>query len=521
MLIDARSVPDGDTLDTDVAIVGAGPAGLTVANALLGSGVKLCVLEAGDGDQPRSRRGVAGESIGMSYYPLADSRAEGLGGTSVTWPLEEGWRARPLDPIDFQKRPGIEHSGWPFGRDELETFYPRAQQLCHLGPYSYDPSTWERENARRLPIDGARVETTIFQLGSTTFAEDAKALGRRDDVRLLFNAKVVALSSSSDGRRVNHIVVRHRDGRSFRIAPRFTVLACGGIENARLLLLSRSEHAKGLGNEHDLVGRFFMERLSTRTGFFATTDAVVARQAALYDSRVVDGARVQGTLRITDAVLRAERLQNCTFFVLARSRAFASEAVRSLATLVKGRSRRPRPPQQLRHMRNIAVHGDDLVRLVLRRPGQPVLVLRAQAEQAPNSSSRISLGRQRDEFGLPRARLDWRTTEADRRSIRRCQEIVSAELTRAGLAPVELLLGDEDPPAMFEGNHHHMGTTRMHDEPRHGVVDGHGRLHGMANLYIAGSSVFPTVGCSNPTLTIVALALRLARHLQFRLERKQ
>jgi choline dehydrogenase-like flavoprotein len=178
----------------------------------------------------------------------------------------------------------------------------------------------------------------------------------------------------------------------------------------------------------------------------------------------------------------------------------------------------------LGHLRNVAVGVGDLAafgRDRLRRPddARSVLVMRAQAEQAPNPDSRVTLGTRRDRFGLPVARLDWRPAASDRASIRASQEAVDAALRAAELGHVELMLGDEHPPALLEGNFHHLGATRMHLDPAKGVVDADCRVHGVGNLYIAGSSVFPTYGCSNPTLTVVALALRLADHLKKELGR--
>jgi choline dehydrogenase-like flavoprotein len=126
----------------------------------------------------------------------------------------------------------------------------------------------------------------------------------------------------------------------------------------------------------------------------------------------------------------------------------------------------------------------------------------------------VTLGTRRDRFGLPVARVDWRPAPSDRASIRASQKAVDTALRAAGLGHVEFMLGDEHPPMLLEGNFHHLGTTRMHTDPARGVVDADCRVHGVRNLYVAGSSVFPTYGCSNPTLTVVALALRLADHLK-------
>jgi choline dehydrogenase-like flavoprotein len=295
------------------------------------------------------------------------------------------------------------------------------------------------------------------------------------------------------------------------------VLAAGGIENPRLLLLSTSTHRRGLGNQRDLVGRFFAERMSARSGYLVASPELLQR-TGFYQVHAARGFHVQGALRVTDAVQRRRQLLNCAFFLLPRDASMTAEAVRSLATLVKGLSRRPLPEAPLAHLRNLATGPGDLAALAVdrarRHDGRKVLVLRFQAEQAPNPESRVTLAARRDPLGLPVPRLDWRMAASDRASVRASQELVSGALQAAGLGRVELLLGDERPPALIEGNYHHLGTTRMHPDPSQGVTDADCRVHGVRNLFVAGSSLFPTYGCSNPTLTIVALALRLADHLK-------
>jgi choline dehydrogenase-like flavoprotein len=135
-------------------------------------------------------------------------------------------------------------------------------------------------------------------------------------------------------------------------------------------------------------------------------------------------------------------------------------------------------------------------------------------EQAPNPESRVTLMEARDRFGLRRAQLDWRLTELDARSVRRTAEIAADALGGALAGRAQLLVSEADPWPETTGRSHHMGTTRMHADPRRGVVDADCRVHGLANLWIAGSSVFPTCGYANPTLTLVALAHRLADRLQ-------
>jgi choline dehydrogenase-like flavoprotein len=524
VLSDARELATDQQVEGDVCIVGAGPAGISVARELIGNGARVWLLESGGRDvERRAQRLNRGQSVGYPIHLPHQSRVRAFGGTTRHWfaPGDESWAARPLDPVDFEVRPGVRYSGWPFDRAHLDPYYAHAQALCQLGPFDYDPGHWtDPARTPPLPLPSGTVETTLFQHGTVDFDGYYQELVRAPNVTLLLHASVVDLGTGEDPGQVDRVEVRREDGSRCFVRARLVVLAAGGIENPRLLLLSRQVHRRGLGNDRDLVGRFFAERLSARTGFIVPAIPDLTGQASFYDvHEAAAGVRVQGALRLRDAVQRERQLLNCAFFLGNRSLSMTAEAVRSVATLGKARRRRPLPVGVLGHLRNIATGLGDLSTFAndrLRRPdgAHSVLILRAQAEQAPNPDSRVTLGARPDRFGLPVARVDWQPTSSDRASIRASQEAVDTVLSAAGLGHVEFMLGDEHPPALLEGNFHHLGATRMHTDPAKGVVDADCRVHGLRNLYVAGSSVFPTYGCSNPTLTVVALALRLADHLK-------
>jgi choline dehydrogenase-like flavoprotein len=524
VLSDARELASDQQVEVDVCIIGAGPAGITVARELIGNGAQVWLLESGGRDvEGGAQRLNRGQSVGYPIHRPHLSRVRAFGGTSRHWmrPGDESWAARPLDPIDFEARPGIRHSGWPFDRAHLDPYYAQAQSVCRLGPFDYDPGRWaDRERRPPLPLLSGPVETTVFQHGTADFDGYHQELVRAPNVTLLLHASVVELTTGEDPGRVDRVELRREDGSRCFVRARWVVLAAGGIENPRLLLLSRQVHPNGLGNDRDLVGRFFAERMSARTGYIVPASAELIGRAGLYPiHEAAPGVRVQGALRVRDAAQRERQLLNCAFFLPTRNRSMTAEAVRSAATLVKARYRRPLPAGMVGHLRNVATGLGDLgayARARLRRPDPAggVLILRAQGEQAPNPDSRVTLGSRRDRFGLPVVRVAWRPTPADCASIRASQEVIDEALRAAGLGHVELMLGDEHPPALLEGNFHHLGATRMHTDPSLGVVDADCRVHGARNLYVAGSSVFPTYGRSNPTLTVVALALRLADHLK-------
>jgi choline dehydrogenase-like flavoprotein len=524
VLTDARELAGGGEAEVDVCIVGAGPAGISIAREMIGNGARVWLLDSGGKDvERRAQRLSRGESVGYPIHRLHQSRVRAFGGTTRHWtaPRDETWAARPLDPIDFEVRPGIRHSGWPFDRARLEPYYAAAQAVCRLGPFEYDPDHWsDRTRTPPIPLASGPVETTLFHHGTAGFEGHYHELVRASNVTLLLHASVVDLVIGEDPGLVDRIELRRDDASRCFVRARLVVLAAGGIENPRLLLLSRRVHRLGLGNDRDLVGRFFAERLSARTGHIVAAGPGLGGAADLYEVHAAaSGVHVQGALRVRDEVQRERELLNCAFFVMSRNPSLTAEAVRSAATLVKARKRRPLLAETVGHMRNIATGLGDLGAFALDRvrrpdPARRILALRAQAEQAPNPESRVTLGSRRDRFGQPVARVDWRPAASDRDSIRASQEIVDGAVRAAGLGHIELMLGDEDPPALLEGNFHHLGTTRMHRDPGQGVVDPDCRVHGVRNLYVAGSSVFPTYGCSNPTLTVVALALRLADHLK-------
>jgi choline dehydrogenase-like flavoprotein len=528
MFVDGRTVPSGAELDADVCIVGAGPAGIAVALQLMAASVRVVVLESG-GIAPEvlAKHLDRGESVGYQYHNLMFTRARAFGGTSSRWHLhsrrDPGWMARPLDPVDFEARPSIPDSGWPFAAAHMEPYYHRAHAMSDLGPDTYETSDWERPAMRRLPLPEDRVVTSIAQLGMTSFVRYRDAFATASTVTVIYHSTVVEIQSTGEPALISLVRVAVGPDRLFSVAARYVVLAAGGIENPRLLLISHGHHPSGLGNGHDLVGRYFMDHPSGRLGLLRPTRATLLDETRLYDNHPEGNVLVQGILTLNADVVRREGLRNAGFFILPRTEAYASEGVRSVRALMVSVYRRPRRGSTTRHLRNVAKDflpiAETAVGAALRSSRSPsLLVVRTQAEQAPDPASRITLSSERDRFGTRRVALDWRISDDDIASIRRSEDILDEELRKAGLGHIERKLGEEDPPVVFEGHHHHLGTTRMHGDPRGGVVDADGRVHGTRNLYVTGTSVFPTGGYINPTLSVVALGIRLGDHLRRAIE---
>ena len=510
MHIDARTLPNGSVLEGDLCIVGAGAAGISIALEWIGSRRKVLLLEGGGLEYEAAMQDLyRGESVGLPYYPLQAARLHYFGGTTGHW---AGF-CSTLDPIDFEKREWVPHSGWPIRREELDPFYARAQPLLELGPYEYDAGNWQRRERTLVPLalDPRVMWTKMWQFSPPTRfgARYRGTVIGAPNVHLYTHANVCELEANESLRAVEGLRIRTLDGKEHRARARYYVVACCSIQNARLLLASNRQTPTGLGNAHDLVGRFFMEHIEIPSGHLALAPSH-AVNTKLYAFEFGQ-TKARGELALSAVVQREQRILNGTVSLEPGAPDEVAQSTFQWGT-----------PDRLTAMRERDVRG---------KAGPPpglseapptksprFFHLMTRQEQAPNPDSRVMLSAERDALGMPRAKLNWRLTELDRRSFRVFYEVMGRELGRSGVGRVQMLdwvtREDETWPSSLSGGWHHMGTTRMHENPRFGVVDANCRVHGMGNLYTAGASVYPTGGAANPTLTLVALSLRLSDRLK-------
>jgi choline dehydrogenase-like flavoprotein len=442
-----------------------------------------------------------------------------LGGATRLW----AGQCVPLDEEDFERRDWVPGSGWPIGPADLAPHYRAAERLLHIeravydernwNPFRLDPPRWDPGRLRhRFTIWPRRVD-----MGRLT----RRRLARSANVRVLLGATAVRLDADAAGRTVQAAELRAFPDRSGRVTARAFVLASGGIENARLLLLS------DLGNEHDLVGRYFQEHPNSFAAEIATRDArwLQDRYALLYRR----GRRYLARCTLSPQVQREEAVLNaCAMLVFLHGESSAAHTAKEFVRAARERRLPDRLPARLG---NLARDAPALGRLAFRRyvrgrsPDAPPerTVLHVFSEQAPNRDSRVTLGAERDALGARVAQVDWRMTELEGRTVGVMARVAAEEFERLGLGRVELHDWMRDEPGTrtraLRDAYHHMGTTRMAKSPGDGVVDPDCRVHGASNLYVAGTSVFPTSSWANPTFTAIALSLRLAEHLRGALSR--
>lgn len=496
---------DGAVEEGEVCIVGAGPAGLTLACELSERGRDVILVESGTNTaDPDAQALNDGRVIGDDYAGLRETRHRQLGGTTCLWntPVQGqiGAKYAPLDAIDFDGRPYLGVAGWPISREALHRHYARAQELCGLGPFRYDAADWRPAGAPALPTDGATLAARVYQLGTREALTGAKLrqLRAAGNVRLWRHTTALRLLAGR-GRCVDGVEVASAPDRRWRVRARHVVLAGGAVENARLLLVS-GDGPEGLGNASGRVGRGFMEHPRDGALLLRPASARAWRELAFFDVHAApDGTVVLGRLALHAALLRADALPNASATLLAVPSARVQAWRRRLGPIARhagtarwlppgghGWSHHPAPER---------VYDGWTVWL--------------NVEQLPRGGNRVVLGTARDAFGVPRAELHWRWRAEQERHVERVRERVTSALEDMGVGRVHARDGVR-PDA---NAHHHAGTTRMHADPRHGVVDADCRVHALDNLWVAGASVFPTAGFANPVLTVVALAARLAERL--------
>jgi len=536
MLTDLALAPGRLERDTEICIIGAGAAGLTAARRLLAKGHDVVLLESGGRDYEKATADLnAGENVGQDYYPLDHSRLRFFGGTTAIW----GGRCAEFDPIDLEPRAWVPDSGWPIGWDELQDYYRQARPLFGL-PEAHQEADSLRAAGVPIPdFDPKKLSTPVwaFDTRFNRFAHDScRDLIDHPRCAIFLNATATAIEAAESGRGVDRVVARSLTGRELEVRARMFILAAGGIENPRLLLASRSVMKGGLGNGRDMVGRCFMEHPHARGGRIVDARGWPLLKAFGRRHRVA-GQDV-AALIAPAAALQAEReILNSSLTIVARQPEQAAQfwGMRAYSSLKHDMA--PTRGGRALWIATKKAAGtaqrlvDPLRPWLLHRAGRVDIALLVRAEQAPNRDSRITLAEERDALGMPRVRLDWRLNALDIKSVEVLVRALGEELQRLGLGRVEPSAWLDDPCGGWRtdplisshpiGGYHHMGTTRMASDPARGVTDGRTRVHGIGNLYVAGSSLFPTSGWANPTLTIAALALRTADEVSSALKRPE
>jgi len=500
MLLDANALQPGARIATDVCVVGAGAAGITLARTLAGHGIDVALLESGGMDFEPATQKLADVVNREPQYPFDGLRLRYFGGSTNHW---GGW-CRPFDATDFLTRSWVSNSGWPITRADLDPYYPEALSILDIPPRLHGASLEQlADDIEHKPsVFGAdhRDFQSLVWLQSAPTRMRAKY---RDEIRAnprihcFLHANAMELIADANGSHVLGLKVRTLAGRESTCSAKIYVLCAGGIENARLLLLSDTVVAGGIGNQHDLVGRYLMEHTSTSSPCWL----VLAPPTGSERFQEEDVCERSRSSRLPG--VKADMFGFAARPAFQRTHELLACSINAAGGPVTDREAMPEAIRDL-----LGASSSPAAAI----PGPRAYRIFVLAEHVPNPNSRVSLGTERDALGQRKTVVDLQFQEQDRRSLRDSLQFFAQALGASGRGRVQINNGE--PLTYAGGGGHDMGTTRMADDPRHGVTDRHGKVHGVDNLFLAGSSLFSTSGFANPTLTLVALTLRVADRLK-------
>jgi len=540
MIINAKTLSANEIIETDLLIIGAGPAGIAIGKQFAGTSVRVIILESGEESYNYTAQDLnRGVITGTPAEPLDASRLRLLGGTSNHW---AGW-CRPLEKEDFESREDWPESGWPISREELNQYYQGAVELCQLAGNVFDDleywkSQFGGKKLNKLNLNDSRLLTSIFQISPPTRFGDTyrQDLEQAKNIRLILNATVLELLKSEDStvqssiKKLSGVRVSTLEGKQFTVNAHSTVMAVGGVETSRLLLLSKNINPHGAGNENDVVGRYFMDHPWLRSISYLRFNKPNTYWPLYFDKTKILNTRIFGTLTPSPELKRSKHIGGFRLW-LQPSKA-SSAGNDSARTIFKDLKQGQISDDLSEHIANIYADVDILADAAYKTIFQvrnspfahkplindPYLgaFIDLNIEQQPNPNSRLTLDSTTDMFGQRNIKLDWLLTDTDWKTATTALNVAAQEFGRINAGRVHIPLEGETPnwPQLITSSNHHMGGARMSDDPLRGVVNKNCRVHTIDNLYIAGSAVFPTSGYANPTLTIVALSLKLATHLR-------
>lgn len=528
MIEDLISIEGGARIDADICLIGAGAAGISIAQALVGSGLRVCLLESGGfQDEPETQSLYQAEAVG---HPMSvtEGRYRLFGGSTTRWT----GRCGMLAPIDIEPRPWLPDSGWPITLESLTPYYDQAQAVVGFAePWTPDHEAPADAGVDLPAFDADYVEPFVWRYapqGNRVYRDWGKhfraTLERARDVRVLLHANCVGINPDERGDRVQSVTARALNGNTAEIRAGAFVLCAGGIENARQLLASPLGRPGAAGNRYDQIGRYFMQHPRGQTARLRTSEAAARRLQDLFNIFARrSGLQYEFGFALSEAAQRREGLLNCS--AIFTYDADPLSGWESAKALLRDLRRFLVSPATMGQVGRALAGANEVARNAGRQFSGRHSILSTRAihvlmdlEQAPDPDSRITLSDRVDALGMPLPRIDWRLSELERTTARYFTTQLGREFSRLGIGELEPApwLFDAAPinEDQLAGTFHHIGATRMSADPRKGAVDADCRVHGIENLYVTGCSVFSTGGQINPTFTIVALALRLAEHLQ-------
>ncbi len=551
MLIDAEALPNDVTVSTDIAIVGAGPAGIVLALELAQAGYEVALIESGRLGYSEQAQKLSDVSyLDPQYHaPMAECVRRQVGGASAIW----GGRCVPYDPVDFDPRDYIPYSSWPVTYEELRPYFQPACDYFRCGRAEFNiqtiPHIPQKSIVPGLPDDHVLTSTLERWSLPTHFGKEyCSDLKQATRIQLLYGLTCTEIATNDQGTHVEALLAKTLNGKTVRVHGQQYVLAGGALNITRLLLASDRKDLGGLGNHSGHLGRFYMGHLS---GEIATVQFTKPPQKTVFGfDRDFDKTYLRRRFSFSRSFLHEKELANIVawlgvppFADPSHRNGILSFAHLALNAPVLGRHLRQKTPRELwsgqqqatdwAHMINVLrdcgntlafVPGFAYQRFLVRRKIPALFVYSAaneyplhyHSEQRPNPNSQVRLSDERDALGLRRLIINLRCTPQDIENVVKAHRYWDDYLRQHGCGHLKYLTDDLEASvlAQFRDGFHQVGTTRMSEHPDDGVIDRNCRVHGINNQFIASSSAFVTSGQANSTFMIIVFALRLMSHFR-------
>ena len=524
MLIDIKAINEAQTFQADVCILGGGVAGIVLAKELLSKGTSIIILDSGSEVYEQQTQDLYKAESKPEIFPTpASSRLRFLGGSSNHWENS----VERFDPIDFKKREWVAHSGWPINYEDVAKHYPKAEEYCGVGKESFNLEYWEDKlNFKDIFSTSELLDTAISKLAvppTRFFQKYGEELTKKSNIKILKNANVINIDFDSEKQSVNSVTFRALNKPHCKVEAKTFIMCFGGIENARMLLTFNEKYNDKLGNQFDNVGRYFMEHPTIRAAHFYPLHNKLNK---IYAGILDDSHFIHGRCKLKESTQYKHQTNNLRLYFNERSKLDLSDGISSSHILTDSLKKSEIPDDFGAHIINVLKDIDLISETYLRKKFNTSFVDNADdflgyqivsmIEQTPDKNNRITLGDTRDSLNIKKISIDFRVTESDKKSAWRSLELLAQDPILQSLGRIRLLKKRESRiwGSQLGFGHHHMGTTRMSNKINDGVVDSNSKVFGTKNLYIAGCSVFPTGGHVPPTLTIVAMTIKLADELK-------
>jgi choline dehydrogenase-like flavoprotein len=517
MLVDFGQAVCDQIHSADLCIIGAGAAGIALAREFIGTSWSVIVLEGGGLTlEPKNQDTYKSQVLGLPHAGIHTGRARAFGGTTLLW----AGQALPLFDIDFEDRSWIPYSGWPLSRSELMPYYRRAEAVMQIKHVDYGASTWP--NAHIPPYKEKLIVPIFSQFTAVpNFAHKyGTEIRAASNVRVILQANVTSLEANQNAAHITEVRGCSLANIRITVRSRYVVVCTGGIETARLLLLSDSVEKSGIGNRNDVVGRFFQDH----PHISAPVKRTDRRRFHQYcDSFRKENIRFSLKMVASPTLQRSERIPNIGAEVFYPTSG-EEDPLTAAKSFVKAIRRRDDRRLAVPALASMAKDPMKVLAAAFRYyiRGQPASVgstsprIGFSCEQEPHRDSRVMLSPEKDRLGMRRTVLRWRLGGSEARAVEVLARAIHGEWSRLGIGDFETDLSQVSRDTFVDYNHH-IGTARMGTDRSVSVVDPQCRVHGYDNLYVGSSATFPTGGFSNPTLTAIALALRIADELKVRL----